>query len=313
MRSIDFRVDVSGATDLDDGTAIAATLFLPDDDPATGWSLLFCLHGAGYDRRYWNPPFDTDASYSFARFFTKQGRAVVALDMLGMGASSRPDPENRLSRAAIAHAHAAVLADVRGGLTDGRWSSAGVVSVTGIGHSMGGMMLITQAASEGGMDRLAVIGWTNQPLSIGGADPEMLRTALPESGYVASPRAAMRPLFYGSDVPAAVIEADEACGSTTPACLGRDALADGVVHEASAALRMPILIVQSEIDTSPYPWREPAFFSGSDDVTLHVLRGAAHCQNLASSRHQHWQRLDRWIMGQEAGASVIPAARALPA
>ena len=58
---------------------------------------------------------------------------------------------------------------------------------------------------------------------------------------------------------------------------------------------MPVLVVQSVIDTSPAPEREPAYFSASPMVELQILDQAAHCQNFAGNRAQHWAQLNDWI------------------
>ena len=105
----------------------------------------------------------------------------------------------------------------------------------------------------------------------------------------------MRKLFYWPDVPQGLIEADEAAGSTTPSCLGRDALTPGIVHEASARITCPVFLMHGEIDTSPDPHGEVAFFKASPDVTLMVLERTAHCHNFATLRHRLWDRLDAWV------------------
>ena len=130
---------------------------------------------------------------------------------------------------------------------------------------------------------------------LGDTDVASLQAGLIPSGYLATPREPMRKLFYWSDVPTELIEFDEANGSTTPACLGRDALTPRIVHEASAQIAVPVLIVQSEIDTSPAPEKEPKYFSKSADVELQILENAAHCQNFASNRSLHWNQINDWI------------------
>jgi pimeloyl-ACP methyl ester carboxylesterase len=287
MKSTDMMIDVTSAVNIGETLQIAATLHKPDELPGGELQLIFAIHGGGYTRGYWHPPF-VDDSYSFARFFTGQGKTVLAIDMLGMGQSSRPEPESRLDRMKIATAHMAVLEQVVVQL--GR-----PLSVTGIGHSMGGMMIITQAAAYPGLDRVAVLGWANEPMVLGDSDVASMQAELIPSGYLPTHRASLRKLFYGPDVPSSLIDADEANGSTTPACLGRDALTYGIVHGASARISVPVLVVQSVIDTSPAPEKEPAYFKASTSVELQVLENAAHCQNFASTRDKHWIDLNDWI------------------
>ncbi len=287
MKSTDMILDVTSATGLTQQIHIAATLHLPEGMDAPPEQLLFAVHGGGYTRGYWNPAF-ADPSYSFARWFTAQGKAVLAIDMLGMGDSSKPEPESDLSGAIIAAAHAEALRQVVA-----QWS--GPVSVTGVGHSMGGMMIIAQAAAHPTLNRVAVLGWANEPMILGDTDVASLQADLIPSGYLATPRQPMRRLFYADDVPLALIEADEAHASATPVTMGRDALTPGIVHEAAASIAVPVLVVQSVIDTSPAPAKELAYFSASQSVELDLLDGAAHCQNFASTRADHWARLDDWI------------------
>lgn len=287
MKSTDMMIDVTAATDIGEPVHIAANLHLPEEMAGDRMDLIFAIHGGGYTRHYWHPQF-ADESYSFARFFTDQGKAVLAIDMLGMGQSSTPEPESRLNRAKIAAAHAAALAHCVAILEC-------PVSVTGLGHSMGGLMIITQAAAHQGLDRVAVLGWSNQPMVLGDTDVASLEAGLIPSGYLATPREPMRKLFYWPDVPTDLIEADEASGSTTPACLGRDALTPGIVHDASAQISAPVLIVQSEIDTSPAAEREADYFSNSASTELQILEKTAHCQNFASNRKLHWTQINEWI------------------
>jgi hypothetical protein len=287
MKSTDMMLDVTSATGLPEKIHIAATLHLPSDMETPPQHLIFVMHGGGYTKGYWHPAF-ADESYSFARWFTNQGKAVLAIDMLGMGQSSRPEPESSLSSAIIASAHAEALRQVVG-----QWTKP--VSVTGLGHSMGGMMIIAQGAAHPVFDRIAVLGWANEPMILGDTDVATMQADLIPSGYLATPRQPMRKLFYWDDVPDDLIKADEVAASLTPATMGRDALTPGIVHTAAAAITVPVLVVQSTIDTSPSPEKEPAYFTASSDVELQRLEQAAHCQNFAGTRVKHWTQLNAWI------------------
>jgi pimeloyl-ACP methyl ester carboxylesterase len=287
MISTNMMLDISSASGLGEPTHIAATLHMPDDLQQSRLHLIFALHGGGYSRIYWHPLF-ADDSYSFARWFTGQGKAILAIDMLGMGQSSKPEPESRLSPAIIAAAHADALRQVIAKLDR-------PLNVTGIGHSMGGMMIIAHAADHLALDRVAVVGWANEPMILGDTDVATLQAGLIPSGYLPTPREAMRKLFYWPDVPMELIAADEAHASTTPACLGRAALTPGIMHSAAAKIQVPVLVVQSVIDTSPAPEKEPAYFSSAPSVDLQILENAAHCQNFAGNRAAHWAALNSWI------------------
>ena len=295
MKTAELRIDVSAAAGIADAK-LAASLHMPDTIPrGRALELLVCLHGGGYRRRYWHANYAGFAGYSFAEHLTAKGYAVLAVDLLGMGESTSPEPETLLSRLKISAANDQATRDVVTGLTDGSFARAGKVTVTGVGHSIGGMLVISQQAEHKSFDRLVVLGWSNEPMVLGDVDPATMAAAI-QPGYLASPRVVMRALFYAQDVPLALIEADEADGSLTPACLGRDALQPGVVHQAAAEIACPVFVMHGAVDTSPCPHAEVGYFRASPDVTLMVLPETAHCHNFATLRHRLWDRLDRWIL-----------------
>lgn len=277
---------------------MTGSLHLPETaQGAEPVELLVCMHGGGYTRRYWHPMFESVSGYSFAEHMTGRGYAVFAFDLLGMGESSQPECASLLSRSTIAAASHCAARAAAAALHSPR------VILTGVGHSIGGMLLITQQATHLTFDRIAVQGWANHPLVLADTDPGTLAKSL-RPGYQARPRdGALRSLFYAADVPLPLIEADEAMGSVTPYCLARDALVSGIVHDAAAEITCPVFVMYGEIDTSPDPHAEVAFYTGSRDVSLVILEASAHCHNLAALRHRFWDRLDSWIVSLPAATA----------
>jgi pimeloyl-ACP methyl ester carboxylesterase len=285
MEARELSIDVSDAADVGETVEIAATLFLPDGP----WTeLVVAIHGGGYSRKYWHPQFKDFPDYSYADHAAATGKALLAIDMLGMGESSAPEPESKLSRMKIAPACDAAVRTVVADLGED-------FSITGIGHSMGGLMAITVQAAHNTFDRLAVLGWANAPMQLGDTDIAEMMAAIPAHGYLPSPRKPLCALCFLPDVPMALIEADEAQRSLSPSCLGRDALTPGIVHAAAASITCPVFIQHGEVDTSPDPQAEAAYFTSSPSVTVFVLKGSAHCHNFAATRRAGWQALDDWI------------------
>ena len=285
MARRELRIDVSDAANIGEPVEIAASLFLPDSP----WTdLLVAIHGGGYSRKYWHPGFTDFSGYSYAEHVIGTGKALLTIDVLGMGESSAPEPESKLSPVKIAAACDAAVRQVAADL-------GGAFTITGIGHSMGGMVAITIQAAHTTFDRLAVLGWANAPLQLGGTTSAEMMAAIPAYGYLPSPREALRPLCFLPDVPTGLIEADEAQRGLSPACLGRDALTPGIVHAAAASITCPVLILHGVVDTSPDPYAETAYFGLSAKVDVAVLADSAHCHNFASSRVTGWQTIDHWI------------------
>ena len=296
MRSVDLQLDVDNITGMHGGNHLSASLYLPDLLPDHGAiELLVCVHGGSYTRQYWNADFEGFENYSFAEYMTARGYAVAALDMLGMGQSAKPEPESVLDRAKIAAANAYASHVFADGLRNGRWAHARHVATTGIGHSIGGMVLITQQAAHRSFDRVAILGWSNQSLALPAEEIEALKSHCIEPGYAEPPRENMRALFYGAHVPTALIEADEAVASKTPSCLLRDSLTPNIVRDAAAAVQCPVFIAQGSVDTSPNPHLEVPFYQDSRDITLLMLDDTAHCHNFEPLRHRLWSRMADWI------------------
>ncbi|MDB5971442.1 MAG: hypothetical protein JWQ90_3892 [Hydrocarboniphaga sp.] len=279
------RVDVS---DLLDGTSafVEASLYAPAS-PGLVTELLVALHGAGYDRRY----YDIDSEgYSFAEYFTARGYHVLAIDHLGMGRSTQPESEPLVTRTAVADANHRMVRHAQAQLSAG----GAPVRVTCMAHSMGGMLGIVQQARHHSFERLAIAGWSNIGVRIDDGGITQARVAAAR-GYLPAPRRLMHDLFYLPDVPEAMIALDACCASLTPAGLGRDAMTPDAVAADAAQIRCPVLVLFGEVDTSPDPAAEVRYYASSPDITLVRLEGSAHIQHLASSRQRFWQRLESWL------------------
>lgn len=309
MKRHDLCLDVSEAGD--EPLRLAASLFLPDclSDAAAARSecpleLLVCVPGGTYTRFYWQAEIPGFSDYSFATHMSGRGKAVLTIDVLGTGESSQPPSEERLSRALVASTQHLATQEVVAGLRQGRWNPATTgrsVTVTGVGHSMGGMGVIGQQAAHRSFDRLAVFGFTNIGLDFSEEDRRKLAATAQRRGYLAGNRAAMRRYFHAADVPEAVIAHDDAQQTHVPGCLGAAAIVPGGMAEAAATIETPVYLLFGDIDVSPDPRREVATYSRARDISLYVLPGAAHCHNFATTRALAWNHFDRWVDRTLAG------------
>lgn len=272
------------------------------DEIAGPAAVLVCLPGGTYDHAY----FDLDVpgeEYSFARWMAERGYVVVAFDSLGTGASSRPAHD--VGFAEMACATAGAVEALRDNVPDG-------TPIVAVGHSMGGYHAIVQQAAAQTYDALAVLGTTIGVVGIIPLPDEMVDAArgAPEvraglidavlagftEPYVDGDRSAMLEAFHASDVPEHVLTADV---DQTTTVVPRRAAAESTVpwfaREAAAAVDVPVFLSYGEIDVSLAPHDEPGYFPASPDVTLYVLRGSAHCHNMATTRHRQWERIEQWL------------------
>ncbi|MFO0691719.1 MAG: alpha/beta hydrolase [Myxococcota bacterium] len=266
-------------------------------------ALLVCLPGGTYDHAYFDLDIPGD-EYSFARWMAERGYVVLALDSLGTGRSTRP-VAHEVGFAEMACATAEAVAAIRERVPPG-------TPIVAVGHSMGGYHAVVQQAAVQTYDALVVLGTTLGVVGIVPLPDEIVDAArsgpearaglidamserFPEP-YTSGDRSMLIEAFHAADVPEAVLAAD---GEQTTTVVPRRASAESLVpwfaSEAAAAVDVPVFLGYGEIDVSLDPHAEPAYFSGSDDVTLFVLRGSAHCHNMASTRHVLWERLEQWI------------------
>ncbi len=292
------RLDVSGA--VGERAELAATHY-PARTGADGRAVLVCLPGGTYSRDYWDLDIPGRPGYSFAEFATAHGHAVVTIDPLGTGESSKPTID--FDFADIAAALACAVAAI----PDATGNRAPPVAVA---HSLGGYLAITQQALFSSYAALAVLGCTNQhvaPLNLGAdfiaraATPQGRATlareilsALPEP-YFEGPREHLQSWFHLADVPADVVAADcVTAASVVPRVFGA-AMIPGIVAEHAARVEVPVLLGYGEVDVSPDPRAEAGLYRSSPDITTVVLADSAHCHNMASGRHRLWRRLLTWV------------------
>jgi pimeloyl-ACP methyl ester carboxylesterase len=304
------RFDVSDV--IGEQASLAATYYPPRTGDAAG-AVLVCLPGGTYSREYWDLSVPGHHGYSFAGFAAERGFAVVTIDPLGIGESSKPTRDFDFTDIAATLACAvSKLSAVTGEH----------LPTVALAHSLGGYLAITQQALFSSYRGLAVLGCTNQHVAPLNLDPAFIarsetaqgRAALAEEilsalsqPYFEGPREHMLSWFHLADVPADVVEAD--CATTksvVPRVFGT-AMIPGIVAERAAQIDVPVFIGYGAVDVSPEPSAEARLYPNSPDVTTVVLAGSAHCHNMASSRHQLWRRLLDW-----AATVTRPTDRARP-
>src|ERR1700742_4380564 len=82
------RFDVSDV--VGEQASLAATYYPARGEPVAD-VVFVCLRGGTYNRDYWDFKVPGRAGYSFADFAAENGYAVVTIDPLGTGESSKPE------------------------------------------------------------------------------------------------------------------------------------------------------------------------------------------------------------------------------
>lgn len=294
---------------------IAALVAAPER-PAGDAVLLFCVPGMTYRKEYW----DFGPGYSFAAAAAAAGHVVVAVDNLGTGESSRPGDGESLSLAALAAANAEAAATAQalaaaGELLPGLPPLPAARTI-GVGHSMGGGLVLLQQAARRSFAAIAVMGFSNQPLEgiyeahqreAELSDAERLAWAQEHvppkiwatewaamEPYFELPRPGFRELFYLPEIPAELIEADEARATVVPKTAAIETTVPGVSAAAAAAIDVPVFLAYGATDLSPDPLAEVATYPAAPEIDLLRLANSAHCHNLSPDRQRLWRRLIAW-------------------
>ncbi|KAL7920930.1 hypothetical protein ACQKWADRAFT_314431 [Trichoderma austrokoningii] len=124
---------ITGTKKITGDYSIGATYCQPDHGP--GKALQVLTHGAGFDRTYWDLPFNNH-NYSYvARAVDEQGFSTFAWDRLGIAGSSKGDPVNEIQQSL----EVAALEKLSTLLRDGavRGISTKFDKFIHVGHSLG--------------------------------------------------------------------------------------------------------------------------------------------------------------------------------
>lgn len=146
------------------------------------------LHGATYSHLYWDWPFQPE-NYSYMRRATAAGYAVLNLDRIGIGQSDHP-PAAAVSIESNAFVVHEIVQALRGGdLVVPSFGRILAERVALVGHSLGSVISIQEAATFGDVDGVVLTGLSH--------------TVTPALGQIlgALYPANLDPLFTGRNIP----------------------------------------------------------------------------------------------------------------
>ncbi|KAF7954563.1 hypothetical protein EAE96_005683 [Botrytis aclada] len=130
---------LSGFTTVTGQYNIAATVCVPSESSSNSDSWQFLTHGIGFDRSYWDLPFN-NYDYSYVDVAVDQyGYSTLAIDRLGIGESSKADPTSVIQAPAELSAIVEVTKLLRAGNLPGVEISE-PNKIVHVGHSFGSIL-----------------------------------------------------------------------------------------------------------------------------------------------------------------------------
>ena len=316
VRRRSWRIDVSDSLPLEGTFEIAADVVLPPTgstekvEPA---ALLFCLPGGFLSRKYYDLGAARDPSYSFAEFMAARGFAVVAVDHIGCGESSRPKDLEAgflLGVDALAAANESARIEIAGRLQ----SEFGVKRFRsiGVGHSMGSAMTVAQQANFRAHEALVLQSFSTAGLV------RFLQGD--EADYANSPERAHREIGelararFGTPYPLGASESDEGTRAAFSAGTAPDVVYKYLQQASTNLLGVPGLLTMIPGAYAPYAELVdvpvfvgvgdhdlgrvdgvPPMLPRSTEVATYTLRDSWHCHNVANTRLELWERIRVWV------------------
>lgn len=163
-RNVVHHVDVSDVAGFGPDEHVTVTVVHPGaGELAVRPIIAFALPGAGYNRNYFTFDMPGSKTRGQAGWHARRGWIFVAIDTLGVGEASLPEPAD-LSLNRLARVNHAVVQTILERLAEGSLSKelAPIANpvVLGLGQSMGGGLTIVQQAHHNSYDAIALLGFS---------------------------------------------------------------------------------------------------------------------------------------------------------
>lgn len=253
------------------------------------------LHGATYSHLYWDFPYQPEL-YSYVRYATAAGYAVLSIDRIGIGQSDRP-PADAVTIESNAYVVHQVVQALRGGdLVVPSFGRIRAERVALVGHSLGSVISIQEAATYGDVDGVVLTGVSHTitpalgdiltslyPASL---DPRFAGQNLPD-GYLTSLPGHRTVFYHAPSFDPQVVEVDDQTKETVTTAELNTAVP---ALALSNGIHVPVLVVVGDFDeafcaaptcsASGSLATEPGFYPADACAEAVAIPGAGHDLNL---------------------------------
>lgn len=250
-----------------------------------------CFPGGGMSARY----FDLDPPWSMAAHLAARGIVVLLVDHPGVGATPAPADPWALTPAVVADADAALASKALDSLRrGGTLPPMPDLQATGIGHSMGAMLVVLQQARHRIYDRLVLLGHSDRglpevltPAELAADPADVVELARARFGQpLPGGSTASSEYLVGPDLSDDARRAIDAAAAPLLAVCGLFAMLPRSHAAELAAMDVPVLVGLAEHDIAREPHRPDH---------LHVLPGAFHNANVAPNRRDQWDAVADFV------------------
>jgi pimeloyl-ACP methyl ester carboxylesterase len=302
VKRLEFSVSLS------DGNTYTIAGFLYSTGSFRNRPLQVLVHGGTYNHKYWDAPTINGQSYSYARFMAEEGYAVLAIDQLSAGESSKPSGDFVTLNETTLSIHQ-VLAQLRSGNNPLDYAFQQIVLV---GHSFGSINSIFVQGTYHDADALVVTALGHVPHQL--PIPPDLITELAKFPYFPLPAEARSALFYNAAAADADVIAYDNLNLADLLTRGQLFTTFAAVFNPAAdrvgAVTGPVLVQLGEYDAlwpCLYAGGEAAYWTNASSVTVESLPSVGHAFNTHLDNKTGWRSINRWIRSTlTEGVQAIP-------
>lgn len=290
---------VSFPVTLSDGNGYTLAGFLFHEGPLHQKTVQVVVHGGNYNHKYWDIDDLDGQRYSYARYMASQGYAVLAIDQLGVGASSHPDGDT-VTLDETARALHQVVASLR---QNHNPAGRKFKHVALVGHSNGSLTSIYESGTYHDADALVTTGWLHSPHPLP-FDPSFVLSQL-TAPYVPAgtfPEPFLAATFYHlPTTDPAMIHYDY---THLQAEIARRQFLDllgtalNPSLSRSTSVTQPVLTQLGEFDAlgpSGFGGPEASFYPNASSFTVQQLSEIGHDVNAHTNHLQSWVGIDQWL------------------
>jgi pimeloyl-ACP methyl ester carboxylesterase len=288
-------------------------------------TIQLALHGATYGHLYWDFPFQP-ALYSYVRWATTAGYAVLSIDRIGIGRSDHP-PADQVTIESNAYVVHQIVQTLRSGtLVVPSFGRVRARRVALVGHSLGSVISIQEAATYDDVDGVVLTGISHTVTPALGEvsfapanlDPHFAGRGIPD-GYVTT-LPGTRTIFYNAPFyDPRVLAVDEQNKETvTIAELNTAVPALGL----STGIHVPVLVVVGDNDAafcnpptctaSGSLAEEPSFYPPDACAEAVAIPGSGHDLNLHYQAPLAYVTLLNWLDRRVGRDAARPAPEPCP-
>jgi pimeloyl-ACP methyl ester carboxylesterase len=285
------------------------------------------LHGSTYSHLYWDWPFEPE-TYSYMLRATAAGYAVLNIDRIGIGQSDHP-PAAEVTIGSNAYVVHQIVQALRGGeLVVPSFGRIRAERIALVGHSLGSLIAIQEAATYGDVDGLVLTGISHTvtpalgeifailyPASL---DPRFADREIPD-GYLTTLPGERTIFYYEPSADPQVIDLDEQTKETVTLSeldTAFPALA------LSGGVHVPVLVVVGDLDlafcNAPSCTEsgslavEPGFYPPDACAEAVAIPGAGHDLNLHIQAPLAYDAVLEWLDRRVGRSTKAPAPSPCP-